>query len=75
MASPGRARLARAPNPSAGPVLFNRAADAVLFAESWHKSITTTADTYKHLDCEDLEEAMRLAYLRWQEVSDDKEAD
>jgi integrase len=37
-----------------------------------HKSITTTADTYMHLDREDLEEAMRLAYLRWQDL---KEAD
>lgn len=40
-----------------------------------HKSITTTADTYMHLDREDLEEAMRLAYLRWQELGVDEEAD
>jgi integrase len=29
-----------------------------------HKSINATADTYLHLDREDLEEGMRLAYLR-----------
>jgi hypothetical protein len=40
-----------------------------------HKSITTTADTYMHLDREDLEESMRLAYLRWREVSDEEKAD
>lgn len=40
-----------------------------------HKSINTTADTYLHLDREDLEEGMRLAYLRWQEASGDEDAD
>jgi hypothetical protein len=40
-----------------------------------HKSINTTADTYMHLDREDLEQAMRLAYLRWREVGGDEEAD
>ena len=34
-----------------------------------HKSITTTADTYMHLDREDLEEAMKLAYVRLQELA------
>jgi site-specific recombinase XerC len=33
-----------------------------------HRSITTTADVYVHLDREELEEAMRIAYLRWQEL-------
>jgi hypothetical protein len=36
------------------------------------KSITTTADTYLHLDRVDLEEAMRLAYLRWSEPSEEE---
>lgn len=36
------------------------------------KSITTTADTYMHLDREDLEEAMRLAYIRWQQVTEEE---
>lgn len=40
-----------------------------------HKSINTTADTYLHLDREDLGEGMRLAYLRWQEASGNEEAD
>ena len=40
-----------------------------------HKSITTTADTYMHLDREDLEEAMKLAYVRWQELTAREEAD
>ena len=31
-----------------------------------HKSITTTADTYMHLDRDDLEQAMKLAHIRWQ---------
>jgi integrase len=35
-----------------------------------HKSITTTADTYMHLDREDLEEAMRFADLRWQDLKE-----
>jgi hypothetical protein len=30
---------------------------------------------HMHLDREDLEEAMRLAYLRWQELGVDEEAD
>ena len=34
-----------------------------------HKSITTTADTYMHLDREDLEEATKLAYARWSELT------
>ena len=38
-----------------------------------HKSINTTADMYLHLDREDLEDAMRLAYLRWS--GGDEEAD
>ena len=37
-----------------------------------HKSITTTADTYMHLDRVDLEEAMRLAYPHWSEPSEDE---
>ena len=40
-----------------------------------HKSITTTADTYMHLDRDDLEEAMKLAYARWQELTAEEEAD
>lgn len=40
-----------------------------------HKSITTTADTYMHLDREDLEEVMRPAYLRWADLVGDEEAD
>jgi integrase len=40
-----------------------------------HRSITTTADTYIHLDREDLEEAMKLAYVRWQELTAKEEAD
>ena len=40
-----------------------------------HKSITTTADTYMHLDREDLEEAMKLANVRWQELASEEEAD
>lgn len=38
-----------------------------------HKSITTTADTYMHLDRDDLEEAMKLAYVRWQQLSEEDE--
>ena len=34
-----------------------------------HKSITTTADTYMHVDREDLEEAMKLAYIRRQQLA------
>jgi site-specific recombinase XerC len=37
-----------------------------------HKSITTTADTYMHLDRTDLEEAMKLAYIRWQQLSEEE---
>jgi integrase len=40
-----------------------------------HRSITTTADTYMHLDRQDLEEAMNLAYVRWQELTAEEEAD
>jgi hypothetical protein len=40
-----------------------------------HRSITTTADTCMHLDRDDLEQAMRLAYLRWQKVGAEKAAD
>jgi integrase/recombinase XerD len=40
-----------------------------------HKSITTTADTYMHLDREDLEQAMKLAYVRWQGLTAEEEAD
>ena len=40
-----------------------------------HKSITTTADTYMHLDREDLEEGMKLASIRWQELTAEEEAD
>ena len=40
---------------------------------SCHKSITTTADTYMHLDRDDLEEAMKLAYVRWQQLSEEDE--
>ncbi len=40
-----------------------------------HKSITTAAHTYMHLDREDLEEAMKLAYIRWQELTAKEEAD
>jgi hypothetical protein len=36
-----------------------------------HAWITTTADTYMHLDRADLEESMRLAYLRWRELGDE----
>jgi hypothetical protein len=38
-----------------------------------HKSITTTADTYMHLDRADLEESMRLAYIRWRELTDEED--
>lgn len=34
-----------------------------------HRSITTTADTYMHLDRQDLEDAMRLAEIRWQALA------
>ena len=37
-----------------------------------HKSITTTADTCLHLDRDDLEEAMKLAYIRWQQLSEEE---
>ena len=37
-----------------------------------HKSITTTADTYMHLDRADLEEAMKLAYVRWQQLAEEE---
>jgi integrase len=40
-----------------------------------HKSITATADIYMHLDREDLEASMRLAYLRWRELTDQEEAE
>ena len=40
-----------------------------------HKSITTTADTYMHLDRDDLEEAMKLHYVRLQELREEEEAD
>ena len=40
-----------------------------------HKSITTTADTYMHLDREDLEEAMKLHYVRLHELTEEEEAD
>ena len=40
-----------------------------------HRSITTTADTYMHLDRADLEESMRLACLRWRELTDGEEGD
>jgi len=37
-----------------------------------HKSITMTADTYMHLDRDDLEEAMKLACIRWQQLSEEE---
>lgn len=37
-----------------------------------HKSITTTADTYMHLDRADLEDAMKLAYIRWQQLAEEE---
>lgn len=40
-----------------------------------HKSITATADIHMHLDRDDLEEAMKLAYMRWQELGAAEEAD
>ena len=69
------------PKPTKGPRLGGGPAHerlllanlaAALFT---HKSITTTADTYMHLDREDLEEGMKLASIRWQELTAEEEAD
>ena len=56
---------------------FPRASDDLKRTQMFmrHQSITTTADTYMHLDRDDLEEAMKLAYARWQELTAEEEAD
>jgi hypothetical protein len=40
--------------------------------ERRHESITTTADTYMHLDRQDLEDATKLAYIRWQQLAEEE---